>query len=255
MSAPLLADITVTSLSFNALCAFGLFSLVTGMSKSGVQGVGTAAIPLLAMVYGGKLSAGVALPTLILADILAVAYYHRHADWSILWRLLPWAAGGVLIGTWFGQQIDDSSFRKIMGVIIFASLVIMIWLERGNKGKIPNHFTFTAVVGILGGFTTMVGNLAGPVMAVYLLSARLPKNNYIGTAAWFFLVINLFKVPFHVFVWQTINIDTLLLNLAGLPIIALGVYLGIWIVKKIPSQHYRWFIIATTAISAVFMVL
>ena len=103
---------------------------------------------------------------------------------------------GVLIGTWLGDHINDALFMQIMAVIIFASVGLMLWLER-NKSAVPDYTWFAILAGVLGGFTTMVGNLAGSVMAVYLLSMRLPKNEFIGTAAWFFLVINIFKVPFH----------------------------------------------------------
>lgn len=99
----------------------------------------------------------------------------------------------------------------------------------------------------------MVGNLAGTVMAVYFLSMRLPKNTYIGTTAWFFMIINWFKVPFHVFVWETITINTVLLALVTLPAIVLGAFLGIKIVKVLSEQIYRWFIIIMTLIAAVFM--
>ena len=96
----------------------------------------------------------------------------------------------------------------------------------------------------------MVGNLAGPVMAVYLLSMRLPKNEFIGTAAWFFLVINIFKVPFHVFVWETINWQSFTLNLIALPLIIAGVYIGIWLVKRINEKQYRWLVISMTLVAA-----
>lgn len=101
----------------------------------------------------------------------------------------------------------------------------------------------------------MVGNLAGSVMAIYLLAMRLPKNAYIGTTAWFFLVTNWFKVPFHVFVWKTVSLNTVLLDILSIPFIALGAYLGIMIVKKIPDQWYRWFIISTIILAAVVMIL
>lgn len=214
-----------------------------------------AAVPLLAIAFGGKASAGIALPMLIMADLFAVAYYHRHANWGLLIKLFPWAAVGVVVGTSIGHIIDDQQFRTVMGVIIFASLGLMIWMERGNKESVPNSLWFTATMGVLGGFTTMVGNLAGPVMALYLLSARLPKNEYIGTAAWFFLVVNLFKVPFHVFAWNTITVDSFLLNLGTLPLIAVGAACGIWVVKRIAERFYRVFVIATTAVSAVLMVI
>lgn len=229
-------------------------ALCIGMAKAGVHGIGMASIPLLAIYFGGKASTGLALPLLIMADIFAVVYYHRHANWPILWRLFPWAAIGVVVGTAVGSHIDDQRFREIMGVIIFASFALMIWMERAQKEKVPTHKSFTVGMGMLGGFTTMVGNLAGPVMALYLLSARLPKYNYIGTTAWFFLIVNIFKVPFHVEFWETITWKSFLLDLTALPLIALGAFLGIWVVKRIPEKQYRWFIIATTVLAAIFMV-
>lgn len=245
----LLADISSASYFILLLAA-----LCIGMAKAGVHGVGMATIPLLAIYFGGKASSGLALPLLIMADIFAVIYYHRHANWSILWRLFPWAAVGVCIGTVVGAHIDDQRFREIMGFIIFASFVLMLWMEKTKKEKVPTNKYFTASIGVIGGFTTMVGNLAGPVMALYLLSARLPKYNYIGTTAWFFLVINIFKVPFHVEFWETISLRTLLLDLTTLPLILAGAFLGVWIVKLIPDKQYRWFVITTTVVAAIFMV-
>lgn len=242
-------------LSFADISIFCLVALLIGLSKTGVHGAGMAAVPLLALIFGGKPSSGVMLPILCLADILAVWYYHRHARWRHLIRLFPWAALGVVLGTYIGDQINDEVFRIIMAVIILASLGIMVWMERDQKKHIPKGLWFAILLGVLGGFTTMVGNLAGSVMALYLLTMRLPKNEYIGTAAWFFLVLNLFKIPFHVFAWETITLNTFLLDLMAIPGIVLGAFLGITIVKKIPEEKYRWFIIFTTALAAMLMIL
>jgi uncharacterized protein len=108
---------------------------------------------------------------------------------------------------------------------------------------------------VAGGFTSMVGNLAGSVMSVYLLSVRLPKNAFIGTTAWFFMVVNWFKVPFHVFAWHTISWNTLLLDLLTLPAIILGAYLGIVLVRQLTDTMYRWFIIGMTLIAAIGMLI
>ena len=97
--------------------------------------------------------------------------------------------------------------------------------------------------------------MAGSVMAIYLLAMRFPKNAYIGTTAWFFLVTNWFKVPFHLFVWHTVSLDTVLLDMLAIPMIGLGAYLGIIIVKRIPDRWYRWFIIASTLVAALFMII
>jgi uncharacterized protein len=227
-------------------------ALFIGMAKTGVHGAGMMSVPILANVFGGQVSSGVMLPILVLADVLGVWYYHRHASWTHLKILFPWAAFGVVLGTIIGSSINDNIFKIIMAITIVASVVIMVWLERHTE-EVPHKKWFGVATGVAGGFTSMVGNLANSVMAVYLLSIRLPKNSFIGTTAWFFLVVNWFKVPFHVFVWHTITMDTVLLSLVFLPAIIAGAFLGIVIVRKLSEKIYRWFIIAMTLVAAVFM--
>ena len=103
--------------------------LVIGAAKAGISASNFIAVPLLVIVFGGRDSTGVMLPILITADLFAVYYYSRHADWFHLGRLFPWAAIGVLLGTLLGDRIDDDSFRQVMGIIIFSSLALMIWQE------------------------------------------------------------------------------------------------------------------------------
>ncbi len=225
------------------------------MSKTGVHGAGMLAVPLLANVFGGQSSSGILLPMLVMADVLGVWYYHRHASWSHLKILFPWAALGVVVGTIVGKYINDEIFKIIMAVIILVSVVVMLWLERGHKEDVPHQKAFAITTGVLGGFTSMVGNLAGTVLAVYLLSIRLPKNVFIGTTAWFFMATNWFKVPFHIFVWNTITLNTFLFNLLAIPFIIVGAYFGIIIVKQLSERTYRWFIIFMTIIAAVFMLI
>jgi len=243
------------SLSYTTLALLFLVAFFIGMAKTGVHGASMFAVPLLAIIFGGKVSAGLMLPMLIMADLFAVKYYHRHANWYFLIKLFPSAAIGVLVGTWLGNIIDDQVFKTIMSVIIFASLGLMLWMGKANKDSIPDYLWFALMMGFVGGVTTMVGNLAGSVMALYLLSMRLPKNEYIGTAAWFFLVINLFKVPFHLFSWQSIDLNSFLLNLISLPFIALGAWSGIVIVKRIEEKYYRWLVIGMTGLASVLMLL
>ncbi|WP_207533339.1 sulfite exporter TauE/SafE family protein [Desertivirga arenae] len=231
-----------------------LVALLSGMSKTGVHGAGMLSVPLLAVVFGGQNSSGVMLPILLIADVIGVWYYHRHASVKHLKMLIPFAIAGIALGTVIGKMINDQTFRAIMAVTILGSIVIMIWLKQEkNKKDIPHNRVFAGTMGILGGFTSMVGNLAGSVMAVYLLAVELPKNIYIGTTAWFFLIINWAKVPSHVFIWHTIHLNTVLLALSTTPAIILGAAFGIAIVKRISEEKYRWFIISMTVFAAVLM--
>lgn len=243
------------SFSSNEFIIFLVVAIFIGMSKTGIHGAGMVAVPMLAIVFGGQLSSGILLPILCLADVMGVWYYHRHASWYHLKKLFPWAAVGTVLGTVVGGMIDDETFKLVMAVIIGVSVVIMVWLERGRKEEVPDYRWFASLTGVAGGFTSMVGNLANSVVAIYFLTMRLPKNAFIGTTAWFFLVINWFKIPFHVFSWKTITWNTVLLDLATLPFIAVGAFLGIVIVRHMKDRAYRWFIIAMTLVAAVFMMI
>jgi uncharacterized protein len=232
-----------------------LTGLAIGLSKTGLGGLGTLFIPIMAHVFGGKASAGIVLPMLVMADVLAVAYYRRHADWPVLFKLLPWALVGIVIGTVTSQQINDDVFKQIMGVIIVLSVGIMIWQETRTEHIIPKHWAFAALMGLAAGYTTMVGNLAGAVTTLYLLSMRLPKNSFIGTGAWFYLAINCFKVPFHIFSWETISWESFKLDLVMFPIIAAGAVLGIFITKRLSEGLYRKLIIGMTLATVVLLFL
>lgn len=226
-----------------------LCAMLIGMAKAGVKGMGMFAVPIMAAVFGGKVSTGLVLPMLSMADFFAVSYYNRHAEWKYIWRLLPAAIVGVAVGIWVGVVVGDKAFKGLIAVIIIASLVLLLVQERATiSSRLVSSWGFTSLFGVLGGFSTMIGNAAGPIMAVYLLATRIPKNNFIGTSAWFFLIINLFKFPFHVFVWGTITWDSFLLDLATLPAIILGITVGIQIVKVIPEKAFRYFVIGMTLI-------
>jgi len=228
-----------------------LCALFVGMAKTGVAGIGMLIVPILATIFGGKSSAGILLPMLSMADVFAVSYYHRHAEWKYILKLMPATVIGVLIGVFVGNEVNDQQFKHMMAIIILVGLVIMVWRERTKAEAIPHNWMFSSIAGLLGGFSTMIGNAAGAIMSIYFLSMMLPKNSFIGTGAWFFLIINLFKIPFHVFNWGTIDMNTFTLDVAMLPAIMIGAFLGVKIVRYIPEKPYRIFIIVTTALAAI----
>lgn len=226
-------------------------AMLVGMSKVGVPGVSMLVVPTLAIIFGGKASTGILLPLLMMADIFGVAYYHRHAQWKYLWKLLPFAFVGIGIALWVGEVVNDEWFKNIIAVMVFLSIGLMLWKDRKKEQTLfPDNWWFAAFMGVLGGFATMIGNVAGPVFAIYLLAMHLPKNRFIGTGAWFFLIVNFFKFPLHIFIWKTIDLHSLSLNLVLLPAIAIGAFTGIQLIKKISDSVYRTAVIIITALSA-----
>ena len=239
------------------LVLFLVIALVTGMAKAGLNGIGIAIVPALALIFGAKESTGVLLPMLITADIMAVIYYRSHAVWKHILRILPWVAAGILIAVVTGSIINEDQFRIVLLSVVWIMLILMVLndLRKKRGDEIPENHLFAFFMGLAGGFATMIGNSAGPVFTLYFLAMRLPKNSFIGTGAWLYLIMNTGKLPFHIFVWKTISVNSLMLNLIAVPLIALGIFAGINIVKLFPEKVYRYFVIITTIVSSVFLFL
>ena len=158
---------------------------------------------------------------------------------------------GILIGVILGKDLPEKTFKIWMVVIILISVVIMYWWDLRKSKTVPGHWAFAGFMGITAGIATMLGNLAGAFSNIYFLAMRLPKNEFIGTAAWLFFITNLVKLPMHIFVWETISFNSLLVNLKLLPGLILGLYTGVRLVKIIREGFYRRLILLLTAFGAV----
>jgi uncharacterized membrane protein YfcA len=236
------------------LCS-GIF---IGMSKTGLNGINTFMVPIMALIFGAKESTGIVLPMLCFADLIAVIWYRRKAEWKHILRLLPWALGGFGIALLVDSLVPARGFRYLIGFCIFAGLGVMVWNDyrnhRGGKDiAVPSGWWFSAIFGLLGGFSTMIGNAAGPIMAIFLLSMRLPKENFVGTAAWFFLIVNYLKIPLQVFFWDNITPRGLLFNVCMIPVIIIGAVFGILVVKWVSEKVYRIMVYVLTILSALLL--
>jgi len=225
-----------------------LSALLIGIAKTGVPGVGIIAIPLLASVLPARQSTGFVLPMLIMADVIAVVYYRRQAVWPHLVRLIPWAATGIIIGWWMMGRISDQQLQPFIGIIILTLMGLTVWRRsRAKDGdNVPSQWWFAAGLGLLAGITTMLANAAGPIMVIYLVAMRLPKVEFISTGAWYFFLLNCFKVPFSAGL-GLITVESLKINLVLLPAIVLGALAGIFVLHRIPQ---RWFIATVETLAA-----
>jgi uncharacterized membrane protein YfcA len=233
----------------------GLGAFIIGLSKAGLKGIDMMNVVIMAIVFGAKESTGIVLPLLCAADVLAVLYYNRHARWSHVFKLIPWMVAGIVIGNFLGKDMNEPVFRKIMALIIVLTVLIVVIMEIRKTIVMPTNKLFVATMGLSAGVTTMLGNLAGAFSNLYFLAMRLPKNDFIGTAAWVFLLINFFKLPFQVFYWKNINGDTLYMDLLLLPVMVIGFWLGLKVVAKIKDDGYRRVVIALTLAGAIFIFL
>jgi uncharacterized membrane protein YfcA len=230
-------------LNWIAWIVVSISSLLVGISKTGVMGVGILAIPLMASVLPARASVGVMLPMLIFADVFAAAYYRHHAHWRSLVRIIPWALLGVVFGYLALGKVNDRQLRPLIGGIVMVILGLNWWRERnrGEDAPVPTYWWFAAILGLFAGITTMMANAAGPIMVIYLVAMRLPKTEFVGTSAWYFFIMNWLKVPFSANL-GLINAESLRFNLMLFPLIAVGAVAGILILKRIPQKVFTAFV-------------
>ncbi len=233
-----------------AVVLFGSFTI--GLGKTGVPSINLFFVPVMAQLLPPKLSTGFMLPMLIVADIFAISYYRQHADWRYLARLLPAALVGLLIGDVGLSLVSDAALRPVIGGIVLLMLAIQAWRDFRHGGDIPVPKSpwFSIVMGLIAGITTMMANAAGPVMAIYLLTMRLPKERYMGTGAWYFFIVNLIKVPLSaslgLITWESLRVNALLV-----PAIVAGALLGVRLLKVLPQKAFRVVVQVVAAASAV----
>ena len=226
-------------------------ALLIGLNKTGIPGIGLLPVLLLTMTFPTRLSTGLQLGMLCMADVIAVIWYRRNANWRLILRLIPAAAAGLLAGTLLVNQLNDRTMAVTIGIIVLFLCGISIvkdYVLKDTK-RIPTHWTFGAAAGFLAGFTTLIANAAGPVMAIYFLSLKLEKKEYVGTGAWFFLLMNWTKLP--IFVCQErITRQSAIADLIMLPCIILGAVIGIVMLKHISQEWFNRIVVIFSVIAA-----
>ena len=215
-------------------------AVLVGINKTAVPGLGVIPVMLLASAFETRLSTGLQLGMIALCDLMAVAWYRRGADWRLIVRLLPWALVGLGVGSailYLLPANDDVFMRRLIGAIVLCLAVISFIKNRMNPDKIPSGTGYAAFFGILLGTTTQLANAAGPVSSIYLLSMKFDKARYMGTAAWFFLIVNWIKVPIFA-IEGRMTLQSVLIDLSLIPVMIIGAVLGILLFRKIPQKVF-----------------
>jgi len=224
-----------------ALIAAG--ALTVGLGKSGLPGIGNLAVVFLAIAVPAKASVGLLLPILVAADIFAVAIYRKHTLWPYIFKLAPWTIAGIFCGYFVFSRVNDAQVRTLIGIILLTMTAVHFIRKRMRAKSLKEDTllqqkTFIAATGMIGGFATMVANAGGPVAALYFIAAGLPKYAFIGTAAWFFFLVNVFKIPFMMDL-GIINFDSMKLSLSFMIFAVAGALIAPLLVKHINQRVFE----------------
>jgi len=231
-------------------------ALCVGMAKTGFAGLGIVSVSLFAQLFPARESTGALLPLMIFADFFAVFFYRLHANWKDLRKLLPATFAGIIAGWLIMPLIPDRQFTRLLGCLILALMALTVWQRRypGMLGRAAEHPLLGVSAGVATGLATMLANAAGAITAFYFLARRMDKMTFVGTAAWFYLIVNLSKVPFSIQL-NLINPASLSFDLMLLPVVALGCAAGRLLLRSVPQQLFEWITIATASAAALRLIL
>jgi uncharacterized protein len=240
-------DLSPAQWALAALAAIGL-----GFSKAGLAGVGLFHVVVFALLFGARESTGYVLPLLVVGDLCAVIALHQHVRWDYVRRMLVPACVGIMMAALAMRGISDAAFKPLIGWIVLALAVMQAVRMRwpGWLGGVPHTRLAVWAIGLTAGAATRLANAAGPVIAIYCLAVGLPKFEVVGTLAWFFFIVNVFKIPFSAGL-GLIRVDTLMLNAVLVPGVVVGVVTGRWIVHRLPQRAFDLLMLGFAIVAAV----
>lgn len=227
-------------------------AVLIGINKTGLPGLGLLPVVMLANTFPVGLSTGLQLGMLALADLPAAWSYRKTVNWKQLIRLIPMALVGIFCGFLVLRMVPKDSVKPLIASVILILCIFGLtknYIFR-DKEKIPTAWWFAAIFGLMAGFTTQVANAAGPVMAIYLIAMRFEKKEYMGTAAWYFLILNWTKVPIFAFEGR-ITMASVRADLAMIPLVLLGAAIGIWLLRKMPQKVFEKAVLILSALAAI----
>lgn len=245
-------DITPLQLTVTVVCA-----LLIGFSKTGVPTLGLFVAAIMATVFPARESVGLITPILITGDIIAIVYYRKAVVWKHLLVLLPWVLVGLAAGFFVLGRIGNGPLSILIGTLVLLLIGLHLYkdrLESMLKFAFTKSPAFNGSLGVLAGFTTMIGNAAGSIMTIYLLSKGMNKTAFVGTSAFFFFIVNVIKVPFTSYL-GLITPQSLVLNAWMIPAVVIGAVIGFKVLPLIPQKHFQALILILAALGGLYLIL
>lgn len=244
-------------LSLFAWLLVGLVAIFIGIAKTGTPAVGILLMPLMALAFSDeqlKQSVGALLPLLIVGDFLAIGLYRQHAQIGKLLKLSWGVIPGMIMGVIVLAYLEQGGMKIVLGLLVLILLAVELCRRWGLVEKIPQNTFLTLPIGAGAGLGTTIGNAAGPIMGIYLLMMDCKKQELLGTAAWFFLAVNLAKVP--LFLWlEMFDNETLLPALCCSPLLFLGAYLGTHLQQWLSQRLFDYLVLLLALVSGMMLLL
>lgn len=214
--------------------------IISGLAKGGFAGIGSLAMPIMALAIDPVRAAAILLPILILQDAVSVWAFRHSWDRHVLTVMLPGMAIGVLLGYLFAAKVPETAVLGVLGAISVLFGLQRLWVERGGAIVLPsNSPAWVGVLfGVATGFTSQIAHAGAPPFQMWVLPKRLPRDVLVGTTAIAFAVMNWMKVPAYAALGEFTRANLLATAMLA-PIAIAATFGGVVLVKKVdPARFY-----------------
>lgn len=211
-------------------CAFAV--LIMGISKGGIGGLSVFAVPVMALTMPPVQAAGIMLPILIVMDGFTLAAYRKQWNKKIILHTLPYAILGIGAGGLLASYVTDDFVRICIGVVALSFVAYAVFTPKSDSNFIHENKVVGAVSGAMAGFTSFLAHAGGPPFKIYALPQGLEPRIFAGTSAVFFAVVNAVKLIPYATLGQ-LGMANLSTSLILIPLAPIGVWIGVWLVKRI----------------------
>ena len=209
-----------------------------GIAKSGLGGSMTLiSIPLMTIFMPLNQALGIILPILIFSDFIATYKYRREFDLSTLKLMIPFAAIGIIIGSFTFSYFSEELLKFIIGLMGFIFAGHYFFLKKNKEAKSQKNFIKGGICSTIAGFTSFCVHAGGTPVSIYMLPLRMKKEIYVGTRIIFFTFVNLIKLPLYINLSMT-NFDTFKQSVMLFPVAFLGILIGYRLIKIISENLF-----------------
>ena len=211
--------------------------LLTGLSKSGfASGFGSLATPMIALTMPVPQAAAIMLPLLMAMDATGLQQLWRDRDRELVRLTVPAGLLGIGVGSLLFGVL---SAKAVAGLVVAMTLAFLAQrlLFPPRRDAPPAPPWIGRVHAVIAGFTSFVAHAGGPPIGAYLLPLKLEPRVLGATMAVFFAAINAAKwIPYAVL--GLIDLRNMATALVLLPLAPLGVWAGVWLLRRVRST---WF--------------
>ncbi len=209
-----------------------------GIAKSGLGGsISLISVPLMTLVMPLSQALAVILPILIFSDIIAAYRFRKEFDFNTLKIMIPFAAFGIIIGSFTFTFISEELIKLIVGIMGFLFAGHYFIFKKKKIIATKKNIFKGAICSSIAGFTSFCVHAGGTPTSIYLLPLRLKKEIYVGTRIIFFTFVNLIKLPLYIYL-SMVNLETFSQSLMLIPLAIIGIFIGYRILKIIEENVF-----------------